>query len=586
MKFRRYGKLWTLIAMVFALLMVTSVLAGSNSTNLPNGAELTVSIDDPLTSNEFLIPTGDSSRDVLVEGTASVGLGEPDATIVYVIDGSGSTTASGGACGTILQCEKGFVIGLNAAAIASGSVDEVGVVVFGAGAVTGDMSPDVGDQLIVAPDADSYVSTVVNSATSNGGLTQFTVKSSGGGSTNFTAGLQAALTVVNASSNGTNIVIFLSDGFSNTGGGGFTAAVNALNTAGATVYSVAAGENTSCTGGSDGTLEQMAVGTGGECREVTALDDLLDIIPDLIWTKLNSLEIAVDGGSAVAIPADDIDPDLPADGAISVDYTTEVLGLTPGDHTICVTAYGEDPAGTGDVMHCETIHLYQLSLAPDGVVNELGTPGQEHTVTATLAGPAAGLAPVGNRTINFAIVSGPNSGASGSSQTDAAGLAPYTYAALQGSAGLGTDSIEACVTLNDPLGETGCDYVTKDWVDTTPPDAFCRPGPNPDGEIPISENEDGFYMVSAEDAVWLPEEMEVFIMDSGSGEIWGPFPSGTTFKYTEAPGAKPKIRDMSDSGEGYVDYAIKGQGDAVVYAVDGSGNQSSNVLCLVPPPPK
>jgi hypothetical protein len=584
MKFRRYSKLWTLIAMVFVLLMVTAVLAESNSTFLPNGAELTVSIDDPVTSNEFLIPTGDPSRNVPVEGTASVGLGDPDATLVYVIDGSGSTSNDAGVCGTRLQCEKGFVIGLNDAAIDSGSVDEVGVVVFGEGAVTGDMSPAADDQLIIAPNADSYLDTVVNSATSSGGLTQYTVKSSGGNSTNFAAGLQAALTVVGASSNGTNIVIFLSDGYSNDGGlGAFYDAVDALKTAGVKVYSVAAGEGTDCDGGSQGTLRYMANETGGECREVVDLNDLLDIIPDLIWTKLNSLEMVVDGGSPVAI---DTTPLLPQDGAISVDYTTEVLALSPGDHTICVTAYGEDPAGTGDVEHCETIHLYQLSLAPDGVINELGTPGQEHTVTAALAGPVDGLAPVGNRTINFAIVGGPNSGTAGSSVTDAAGLAPYTYAALQGSAGLGTDSIQACVTLKIPLGETGCAYVTKEWVDTTPPEAFCKPGPNPDGEIPSSENEDGFYMASAVDAVWLPEEMEVYIIDSGSGHQWGPFPSGTTFKYTEAPGAKPKKRDMSESGEGYVDYAIKGQGDAIVYAVDGSGNESGRVFCLVPPPPK
>ena len=61
------------------------VTAGSNSTTLPNGAELTVSITSPVTSTEFEVPPGQPSIDVPVSGTASVGLGDPDATFVYVI---------------------------------------------------------------------------------------------------------------------------------------------------------------------------------------------------------------------------------------------------------------------------------------------------------------------------------------------------------------------------------------------------------------------------------------------------------------------------------------------------------------------
>jgi hypothetical protein len=593
MNTKRKSLLWTVLAVSMALMLATAALAGSNSTNLPNGAELTVSVDDPVTSTEFLIPTGNASRDVPVTGTASVGLGEPDATFVYVIDGSGSTSSGGGTgCSPVLQCEKNFVIGLNGAAIASGSVDEVGVVVFGEGAVTGDMSPDAGDQLVIAPDADSYLDTVVSSATSTGGLGQFTAKSSGGGSTNFTAGLQAALTVVNASSNGTNIVVFLSDGNSNAGGGGFNAAVTALANAGAVVNSVAVGSGTSCTGGSAGTLQQIADGTGGTCYQVTDPGNLPDIIPDLISTTLESLEIAVDGGAATPISNDDINPDLPAPGAISVDYTTDVLGLTPGDHEICVTAYGSDPAGTGSVTQCEVIHLYQLTLAPDGVVNELGTPGQGHEVMATLLGPLAGLAPVGGRTIDFDVLSGPNTGAAGSDITDPAGVASFTYLAAQGPAGLGTDTIQACVTLNDPLGETGCTAVAKSWVDTTPPVPACLPSVNPGGNEPKApgkggqgQNQDGFYELVAEDAVWPPETLQIYVVDTGSGTVFGPYAVGTNIKYTEANGAPPSEKKMGSNGDA-VDVHITGNGDAAVYAVDGSGNVSSAGSCLVPPPPK
>jgi len=593
---RKKSIVWTVLGLAIAMLFVTTALAGSNSTNLPNGAELAVSVDSPVTSTEFLIPTGDAARDVTVSGTASVGLGEPDATFVYVIDGSGSTgIGSGTGCSPILACEKVFVIGLNNAAISSGSVDEVGVVVFGEGAVTGDMSPDGGDQLIIAPDADSYLNTVVNSATDNGGLGQYTAKSSGGGDTNFTAGLQRALTIVNASTNSNNFVTFLSDGESNTGGGGFNAAVTALANAGVVVNSVAVGSGSSCTGGSDGTLQQMADGTGGTCYEVADPGNLPDIIPDLISTTLESLEIAVDGGGASTISNDDVEPDLPQPGAISVDYSTVVPGLTPGDHEICVTANGSDPEGTASVTQCETIHLYQLTLAPDGVDNELGTPGQTHEVTATLLGPLAGAAPVSGRTIDFSILSGPNAGApgSGSGVTDANGDAPFSYTAVQGPAGLGTDTIQACVTLNDPLGESGCTTVTKNWVDTTPPVSACTPSVNPAGNEPVApgkggqgQNQDGFYELTATDAVWPEESLQLFVVDEGTGTVFGPFAYGTNIKYVQAPGTQPKMRDMSKSGDGEVDYLIKGQGDATVFAIDGSSNVGEKVSCLVPPPPQ
>ena len=96
--------------MLMTATLATPVLAGSNDTTLPNGAALTVSIDDPVTSTEFLLLPGEATMDVAVTGTASVGLGEPDATFVYVIDGSGSAGGgSGTGCSPVLGCEKQFI---------------------------------------------------------------------------------------------------------------------------------------------------------------------------------------------------------------------------------------------------------------------------------------------------------------------------------------------------------------------------------------------------------------------------------------------------------------------------------------------
>jgi hypothetical protein len=100
------------------------------------------------------------------------------------------------------------------------------------------------------------------------------------------------------------------------------------------------------------------------------------------------------------------------------------------------------------------------------------------------------------------------------------------------------------------------------------------------------QNEDGFYELTASDAV--DPDPDVFLVDTGSGTVFGPFDDGTRIKYTEAPGASPKIKKIgSATGQaGAVDWHVIGSGDAAMFAVDFSGNVSDRVACLVPPPPK
>jgi hypothetical protein len=77
-------------------------------------------------------------------------------------------------------------------------------------------------------------------------------------------------------------------------------------------------------------------------------------------------------------------------------------------------------------------------------------------------------------------------------------------------------------------------------------------------------------------------------VDSRSGMVFGPYPSGTTIKYVEAPGATPKEKTMgSTKGQASeVTVKITATGDALVFATDASGNTSDLISCLVPPPPK
>ncbi len=133
-------------------------------------------------------------------------------------------------------------------------------------------------------------------------------------------------------------------------------------------------------------------------------------------------------------------------------------------------------------------------------------------------------------------------------------------------------------------------------LDSTPPEAECLEGANPHGKtMPKApgnggqgQNQDGFYELVAADDVWPAEGLGLFVLDSGSGTVFGPFEVGTVIKYTEGNGAVPKIMKIgSGIGQaGAVSWHIIGNGDAVLSAVDGSGNVSAYATCLVPPPPK
>jgi len=318
-------------SIVFALplaLVSMLALAGSNSTTLSNGASLSVSVTDPVTSTEFEVPPGQPNIDVAIHGTASVGIGNADNTFVYVMDTSGSTTEGGGTgCSPILNCEKQFFVALNGAVAADGSTDEVGFVTFDDNATIHDLNP--GPSLFTTP-SDPAVNAAINGAVA-------------GNLTNCTDALAKAKTLVNLASNSHKAVVFASDGLCNTGGS-IAANAAALAATGAVVNSVAVGTDSSCSDNSFGlgTLGDIAA-NGGQCFEVADPGNLPDLIQNLTGSKLNSLDISVDGGAPQAITNTSLP--LPQNGAISVTYTTSADDLGPGDHTFCVTAHGSDVLG-------------------------------------------------------------------------------------------------------------------------------------------------------------------------------------------------------------------------------------------------
>lgn len=376
--------------------------------------------------------------------------------------------------------------------------------------------------------------------------------------------------------------MFVSDGLHNTapGIGGIVVP------AGVTIQAFAVGSGSDCTSGSPNSLNDVAAlgGPGSTCTQVTDVGALPAVVPGVIDSRLLTLSLSVDGGLPVDISGS-ATPALPQTGPASVTFGPLNVPLAPGVHSLCVTATGSDAGGPGFVTDCITVTMVTITLAPAAATNELGTPGQTHTVIATVSAGASGG--VAAQTVQFDVISGPNAGASGSGVTNASGEASFTYPALQGLAGLGTDVIRATIGP-DSQGDTASATATKLWQDTTAPAVACTPSVNPHGaNVPRASrtNEDGFYAVTATDAV--DPDPQVFVGTATSPLLFGPFSSNAVFKFTEAPGATPSAKPMgSANGQaGAVLLHVTLDADAVATAVDASGN-TAPVTCLVPPPPK
>ena len=140
--------------------------------------------------------------------------------------------------------------------------------------------------------------------------------------------------------------------------------------------------------------------------------------------------------------------------------------------------------------------------------------------------------------------------------------------------------------LTDPQGLTAvCDAVIT-VVDIEPPQIACVQGTNPSGKnVPkagknprAGQNPDGIYKLEAEDNC---VDLEIYLVDSVSGFVAGPYQSGAQVKITQAPGVKPGAKP----GSGVIVEHLLVKCDPSAVAVDAAGN-TATTSCLVPPPPK
>jgi len=277
--------------------------------------------------------------------------------------------------------------------------------------------------------------------------------------------------------------------------------------------------------------------------------------------------------------------------------TFEVLAIAEGIGAFFTAPDGT--VGTPYILARGVTVISDIDLSPETDTNPVGA---SHTVTATVLQDNV---PLEGTRVTFTVVAGPNAGetsgpgecsADPDCDTDVNGQTSWTYT---GSGGPGIDFIEA--TFVDAAGRTQrSNRVQKTWeeIPDQPPEAACIETVNPHGKtVPPAgsttlpgpkggQNEDGYYQLVARDD--LDPDPRVFAVDLGTGTIFGPFPSGTNIKYTEANGATPSQKRIgSTNGQaGAVAWHITGTGDLAVFAVDAAGNTSERFLCLVPPPPK
>ena len=124
-------------------------------------------------------------------------------------------------------------------------------------------------------------------------------------------------------------------------------------------------------------------------------------------------------------------------------------------------------------------------------------------------------------------------------------------------------------------GSGACIENVNPHGNTIPPAGQTSPGTNPHS----GQNPDGFYQVGSSDS------SEVFVIDMATGHTFGPYPSGTVIKYTQAGGnhidTEKKIGSTSGQA-GAVLVHLTGAGDAEVQSVNGGPIS----ICLVPKPPK
>jgi hypothetical protein len=195
--------------------------------------------------------------------------------------------------------------------------------------------------------------------------------------------------------------------------------------------------------------------------------------------------------------------------------------------------------------------ISDIHLTPADATNLVGT---THTVVATVSQNSV---PTVGTTVTFKVISGPQLGVTGTAVTDVNGQASFTYTGLAA----GQDFIQA--SFVDSTGATqSSNKATKEWVLCTNPVLTSTPVANR-----------GYYQLGVTSDCYGAAQLTVFVKDSASAFVAGPYPAGTVVKVKKSlvTGVGPA------SGPASVTIFVLGDGQAS--AKDPDGRVSAVVTC-------
>ena len=561
------------LAGLAALGCALAFVAGSagTTTPLPGGTSLDVTITSP--ADGATLPLGP----VVVNGTAAVGTGAPVAntTLIYVVDVSGSTSSPTGVPGkcprqnvydglqdTTLDCELLAIRDLNTAAVATGTIAKIGMIGFAGNtappdtlspltitsAAALDLDPTSTTSNLVAPDANTFTPvagmTTVFPPTSNldwvvqsaylgaaggvatvgwpvrgpaDGFSLFSLHDVGA-QTNYTAALYALRNLLTQVTTPNTVVAFVSDGVPNltVQGQPMATVLATLPTSNLTIDTFAVGVGTCGSAGAtlNGSLEQISAHFGKHCQVLSDASDAVDIIPDVVASKLTAVSLSVDGGAASSVTSTPAIPAAGLKGPTTVSWTQTLTGLAPGTHHVCATAAGSDGGGPGSTEDCIDITLVapptvtvgdgsgsagttnEGSAFPISATSSSGTTAwTESSGHCTFADPSSPSTSVtcddnGVYTLMFTASDGVNPPVSGSEALTVQNVAPTPTLTLSpGPYPVGA-SLTASVSIADP-GVLDTEVCDVNWGDGSPdtiipadaarmcsvPHAYANPGP-------------------------------------------------------------------------------------------------------------
>ena len=147
----------------------------------------------------------------------------------------------------------------------------------------------------------------------------------------------------------------------------------------------------------------------------------------------------------------------------------------------------------------------------------------------------------------------------------------------------GPQALCVTVTGSDTLSgqdQTVTECIMVSLVIPTPPTANCRPRKKR-AQSQSAAASTGFFVLTGQDT--CDGSLSCQIRDEGSKRVFGPYPVGTTMRYTKSSSRPPSAQKSGVNG---IDYALVGSGNAYLIVTDASGNQKQALrdLSVFPKP--